>query len=166
MHLKWNNKVEWFYFWQSITYIMRTHIDFFTSTPILADKKTFAGMTISDYLCVFNDEDNKFLEICNLSDEYDYWSIPTLLATIAGDMSYWGDFRKVSSVNELQTLIEDTIYKYTEDDLNKYIGLDDFDEYLTLLFITGDEIRRDKVKNNNLSFFNDFDVSSTEGEEF
>ena len=114
---------------------------------------------------MFNEEENKFLEICNLSNEYEYWGIPTLLATIAGDMSYWGDFHKVSSVNELQTLIEETICKYTGDDLNKYIGWDDFDDYLTLLFITGDEIRRYKVKNNDLSFFNDFDVSS-EGEEF
>lgn len=141
---------------------MRTHIDFFTSTPILTDKKTFAGMTISDYLCVFNDEANKFLEICNLSNEYDYWDIPTLLATIAGDMSYWGDFSKVSSVNELQTLIEETIHKYTGDDLNKYIGWDDFDDYITLLFITGDEIRRHKVEDNDLSFFNEL----SEGEEF
>ena len=145
---------------------MKTHIDFFTSVPILADKKTFAGMTISNYVCAFNDEDNKFIETCNLSNEYEYWGIPTLLATIAGDMSYWGDFCKVSSVNELQTLIEETISKYTADDLNKYIGWDDFDDYLTLLFITGDEIRRCKVKSNDLSFFNDFDASSTEGEEF
>lgn len=144
---------------------MRTHIDFFTSTPILANKKTFGGMTISDYVCGFDAEENKFIEICNLSDEYDYWGIPTLLSTIACDMSYWSDFHMVSSVKELQSLIEDTIHKYTLDDLNKCVGWDDFDDYLTLLFIVGDEIRRGKVSEEDISFFNVFDTSS-EGEEF
>lgn len=135
---------------------MRTHIDFYTSSPILnGDSKTFGGMAVSEYACEFDTSVGKFVESCTLIDEYEYWGIPTLLATISNEMNYWGDFRKVTSVKDLLELIESAVSKYTDDDLSEFIECDDFDDYLILLHIAGDEIRRYKVEEYDLSYFND-----------
>ena len=134
---------------------MRTHIDFSTSTPIVSNGKgTFSGMTILNYGCVFDEERNRIIECFDLEDKYEYWGIPTLLATISNDMRYWEDFRLVSSVSDLQDLVKSVIDGYTSDDLSKYIGWDDFDDYLVLLHITADEIRRGKVVDEDLIYYN------------
>ena len=141
------------------TYTMRTHIAFYTSSPILsADSKTFGGMAISEYSCEFDTSRGKFVESCTLTNEYEYWGVPTLLATISLDMSYWGDFCKVSSVDELLKLVESAISKYTDEDLSEFIDRDDFDDYIVLLHIAGDKIRQCIVEEVDLSHFNDVNV--------
>jgi hypothetical protein len=137
---------------------MKTHIDFNTSTLLLDSKTTFGGMQVSNYVCGFDDDTQRYFESFDLSDEYEYWSIPSLLANIAGDMRYWNDYRQVSSVKDLLGLIESAISKYTDDDLSKCIGWDDFDDYLVLLFIAGDEIRRYKVEEDDIHHFNCINV--------
>ena len=153
---KRNDRVERFLLLEvHPTYTMRTHIDFSTSTPIVSNGKgTFSGMTILNYGCVFDEERNRIIECFDLEDKYEYWGIPTLLATISNDMRYWEDFRLVSSVSDLQDLVKSVIDGYTSDDLSKYIGWDDFDDYLVLLHITADEIRRGKVVDEDLIYYN------------
>lgn len=137
---------------------MRTHIEFRTTEPIfLYGRKRFAGMDVSNYYCVYDDIANRFVEKCDLSNEYGDWTIPTLLATSAEDMKYWQDYSNVKSVSELQNLIATTILKYTSDDMSKCIEWDDFDDYLVMLQIALDEIKNGKVNDDLLSYFNHFD---------
>jgi hypothetical protein len=131
---------------------MNTHIFFNTSTPILLNRTTFGGMQVSNYICDFDGA--TLYESFDLADEFEYWGIPTLLATVADDMRYWNDYRQVSSVKDLLGLIESAINKYTNDDLSKFIEMDDFDDYLVLLFIAADEIRRNKVEEDDIHHFN------------
>ena len=112
-------------------------------------------MAISEYSCEFDTSRGKFVESCTLTNEYEYWGVPTLLATISLDMSYWGDFCKVSSVDELLKLVESAISKYTDVDLSEFIDRDDFDDYIVLLHIAGDKIRQYIVEEADLSHFND-----------
>ena len=114
-------------------------------------------MEVSNYYCVFDDTTNRFVEKCDLSNEYGDWTIPTLLATSAEDMRYWQDYSNVKSVSELQNLIATTINKYTSDDMSKCIEWDDFDDYLVMLQIALDEIKAGKVNEDLLSYFNHFD---------
>lgn len=114
-------------------------------------------MEVSNYSCVYDDKTNRFIEKCDLSNEYGDWTIPTLLATSADDMRYWQDYSNVKSVSELQTLIATAINKYTSDDMSKCIEWDDFDDYLVLLQIALDEIKDGKVNEEMLSYFNHFD---------
>ena len=133
---------------------MRTHIEFRSTNPILLyGRKRFAGMEVSNYHCVFDDTTNRFVEKCDLSNEYGDWTIPTLLATIAGDMKYWKDYSDVKSVSELHNLIAATISKYTSDDMSKCIEWDDFDDYLVMLQIALDEIVNGKVNDDLLRYF-------------
>lgn len=138
---------------------MKTHINFNSSTPILLNGgNTFGGMQVSNYNCGVSEEDQgnqRYFESFDLSDEYDDWDTPTLLATLADDMLYWVDFQKVHSVSELQNLIETAIGRYTDDDLSKYIGCDDFDDYLVLLHIAGDVVRGGAVSEDDIRTFNE-----------
>lgn len=108
-------------------------------------------MQVSNYICDFDGA--TLYESFDLTDENE-WGILTLLATIADDMQYWSDYRLVTSVKDLLRLIESTISKYTNDDLSKFIEWDDFDDYLVLLFITADEIRRNKIEEDDIHYFN------------
>ena len=114
-------------------------------------------MNVSNYSCVFDELSDRFVEKCDLSNEYGDWTIPTLLATSAEDMKYWQDYSNVTSVSELQTLIATTINKYTSDDMSKCIEWDDFDDYLVMLQIALDEINNGNVSEELLSYFNHFD---------
>lgn len=109
-------------------------------------------MQVSNYICDFDGA--TLYESFDLADEFEYWGIPTLLATVADDMRYWNDYRQVTSVKDLLRLIESAINKYTNDDLSKFIEWDDFDDYLVLLFIAADEIRRYKVEEDDIHHFN------------
>ena len=111
-------------------------------------------MTILNYGCGFDEDRNRIIECFDLEDKYEYWGIPTLLATISTNMRYWDNFRLVSSVSDLQDLVESVIDGYTSDDLSKHIVWDDFDDYLVLLHITSDEIRRGKVADEDLVHYN------------
>ena len=137
---------------------MRTHIEFRSMKPVLLyGRRRFAGMNVSNYSCVFDELSERFVEKCDLSNEYGDWTIPTLLATSAEDMKYWQDYSNVTSVSELQTLIATTINKYTSDDMSKCIEWDDFDDYLVMLQIALDEIKNGNVSEELLSYFNHFD---------
>lgn len=137
---------------------MRTHIEFRTTEPIfLYGRKRFAGMNVSNYHCVYDEIADRFVEKCDLSNEYGDWTIPTLLATSAEDMKYWQDYSNVKSVSELQNLIATTILKYTSDDMSKCIEWDDFDDYIVMLQIALDEIKNGKVNDDLLHYFNHFD---------
>lgn len=109
-------------------------------------------MQVSNYICDFDGA--TLYESFDLADEFEYWGIPTLLATVADNMRYWNDYRQVTSVKDLLRLIESAINKYTNDDLSKFIEMDDFDDYLVLLFIAADEIRRYKVEEDDIHHFN------------
>ena len=148
---------------------MKTHINFNTSSPILLNGgNTFGGMQVSNYFCGFGDDEQgnqSYFESFDLSNEYEDWGTLTLLATIADDMLYWDDFQKVHSVSELQNLIESVISRYTDDDLFKYIDRDDFDDYLVLLHIAGDAVKRGAVSEDDIRTFNDAGDDTFEIEE-
>lgn len=77
----------------------------------------------------------------------------TLIANLADNMSYWGDYKEVSSQDELSTLVESTLEKYGEK-IAEYIDADDFDDYIILLLEANDVFKKEKLKKRLLmSFF-------------
>ena len=135
---------------------MRTHIEFRTSEPLfvlLGNKNTFGNMGIIEHLGKVDDEAGMYIETFDLITE-DEWHTPSLLNTLSDEMRYWGDYKQVNAVSDLQTLIETTISKYTSDDMSIYMKWDDFDDYIALLLIAGETIKEGAVSQSNLHNFN------------
>ena len=134
---------------------MKTSIAFLSSTtrPLFENRTTFGGMVISNYYCSYDADIDMLTENCDLINEQDYLGSPSLLATLADDMRYWGDFRTVANIEELYSLVVISLSQYTSD-LSKCVEWDDFDDYLTLLLVARDEIKRGKVEECDLTFFN------------
>ena len=94
-----------------------------------------------------------YIETFDLTTE-DEWHTPSLLNTLSDEMRYWGDYKQVKSVSDLQTLIETTISKYTSDDMSICMKWDDFDDYIALLLTAGETIKEGAVSQSNLHNFN------------
>lgn len=136
-------------------HIMRTHIEFRTSEPLvvlLRGRNTFGGIAIKHHLGKVVD-DGMYIETFDLFVENEV-STPSLLASLAGDMYYWRDYRKVTSVDDLYDLIAFAIDSYTSDDLSKCMEWDDFDDYLVLLFTVAENIRRGEIHESDIQHFN------------
>lgn len=138
---------------------MRTHIEFRTSEPLvilLRGRNTFGGIAIKHHLGKVVD-DGMYIETFDLFVKNEV-STPSLLASLAGDMYYWRDYRKVTSVDDLYELIANAIQSYTSDDLSKCMKWDDFDDYLVLLFTVVEIIRRGKIHESDIQHFNINDI--------
>lgn len=133
---------------------MRTHIEFRTSEPLvilLRGRNTFGGIAIKHHLGKVVD-DGMYIETFDLFVENELGA-PSLLASLAGEMYYWRDFREVTSVDDLYDLIANAIQSYTSDDLSKCMEWDDFDDYLVLLFTVAENIRRGEIRESDIHHF-------------
>ena len=135
---------------------MRTHIEFRTSEPLftlLRGRNTFGGIAIKHHLGKI-DDDGMFIESFDLFVENELGA-PSLLTSLADEMYYWLDYRKVTSVDDLYDLIAFAINTYTSDDFSKYLEeWDDFDDYLVLLFTVAENIRRGEIHETDIHRFN------------
>ena len=135
---------------------MRTHIEFRTSEPLfilLGGRNTFGGIAIQHHLGKV-DEDGMYIESFDLFSEQE-WDTQSLLATVSGEMQYWSDYRRVTSLDDLYDLIILIIDSYTSDDISKCIEWDDFDDYLVLLYTLAEQIRRGDVRESDVYHFNE-----------
>ena len=130
---------------------MKVYISFNYPNPII-NGTTFGGMVVSNYKRSYDENNDTFTETCFLTENHE-WYMPTLLATIATEMKYWNKFRIVTSVTDLQSLIENTFNKYTPN-LNKCMEWDDFDDFFTLLIITMEKIKSGQITSQMLQYFN------------
>ena len=110
-------------------------------------------MGIINHLGKLDEEAGMYIETFDLITE-DEWHTPSLLNTLSDEMRYWGDYKQVNAVSDLQTLIETTISKYTSDDMSICMKWDDFDDYIALLHIAGETIKEGAVSQSNLHNFN------------
>ena len=134
---------------------MRTHIEFRTSEPLftlLRGRNTFGGIAIKHHLGKV-DDDGMFIESFDLFVENELGA-PSLLASLANEMYYWRDYRKVTSVDDLYDLIAFAIDSYTSDDFSKCMEWDDFDDYLVLLSTVAENIRRGEIHESDIQHFN------------
>jgi hypothetical protein len=134
---------------------MRTHIEFRTSEPLvilLRGRNTFGGIAIKHHLGKVLDN-GMYLETFDLFVENEVGT-SSLLASLANDMYYWRDYRKVTSVDDLYDLIAFAINSYTSDDFSKCMEWDDFDDYLVLLSTVAENIRRGEIHESDIQHFN------------
>lgn len=114
------------------------------------------GNHIAEYAgCMYNPENDTMYEAVEV--EYKPlladFGFETLIATLANNMSYWGDYKEVSSQEELSALVESTLEKYGEK-IAEYIDADDFDDYIILLLGANEVFKKEKLKKRLLmSFF-------------
>ena len=133
---------------------MRTHIEFRTSEPLftlLGGRNTFGGIAIKHHLGKVLDN-GMYFETFDLFVKNEVGT-PSLLASLAGEMQYWRDFREVTSVDDLYDLIANAIQSYTSDDLSKCMEWDDFDDYLVLLSTVAEIIRRGEIREADIYHF-------------
>lgn len=126
---------------------------FRTSSPVLDNKTTFAGMSISNYKSNYIEVVDRYVEECDIAVNTEYHT-PTLISTLSELMKYWREFEMVESVSELQTLIVSALCKYTTNDFGKCIEWDDFEDFIILLLITLEYIKSNRITEDDLIYFN------------
>lgn len=118
---------------------------------MLRGRNTFGGIAIKHHLGKVLDN-GMYIEAFDLFVKNEVGA-PSLLASLAGEMHYWQDFREVTSVDDLYDLIANAIQSYTSDDLSKCMEWDDFDDYLVLLSTVAEIIRRGEIREADIYHF-------------
>lgn len=126
--------------------------------------KKFAGNYIAEVGCAYDEITDTIYECAELEDVKPLFantSVPTILATLAGYMIEWSDYKRVDSKNELMSLIDKTLAYYGEN-IATYFGKDDWDDYIVTLLEAKEVLGKTNISNYDL---NDFAASLWEDRE-
>lgn len=129
----------------------------------LQDKK-FAGNYIADIACGYDEITDTVYECAVIEDVKPLFantSVATILATLAGYMIEWSDYKRVDSKNELMSLIDKTLAYYGEN-IATYFDKDDWDDYIVTLLEAKEVLGKTNINNYDL---NDFAASLWEDRE-
>ena len=104
--------------------------------------------------CMYNPENDTMYEAIEVEyrPRHADFGFENLIANLAENMSYWDDYKEVSSQDELSALVESTLEKYGEQ-IAEYIDADDFDDYIILLLEANEVFKKEKLEKRVLSFF-------------
>lgn len=126
--------------------------------------KKFAGNYIAEVGCSYNEMTDTVYECVVLEDVKPLFantSVATILATLAGYMIEWSDYKRVDSKNELMSLIDKTLAYYGEN-IATYFDKDDWDDYIVTLLEAKEVLGKTNISNYDL---NDFAASLWEDRE-
>lgn len=126
--------------------------------------KNFAGNYIAEVGCSYDEMTDTVYECVVLEDVKPLFantSVATILATLAGYMIEWSDYKRVDSKNELMSLIDKTLAYYGEN-IATYFDKDDWDDYIVTLLEAKEVLGKTNINNYDL---NDFAASLWEDRE-
>lgn len=126
----------------------------YNANEISLDGKKFGNHIALHEGCCFDDVTNTQYEL--ISVEYtpltDSINVESLLATLADQMAYWCNFKSVSTIAEIHTLVNETII-YCGENMARLYEADDFDDYVLLLLETRKLLQNQKVTEKHLKYF-------------
>lgn len=133
---------------------MASALFFYNANEISLDGKKFGNHIALQEGCCFDDATNTIYEL--ISVEYtpltDSINVVSLLATLSNQMSYWCNFKSVSTIAELHTLVNETLI-YCGENMARLYEADDFDDYVLLLLETQELLKNQKVTEKHLEYF-------------
>lgn len=133
---------------------MASALFFYNANEISLDGKKFGNHIALQEGCCFDDATNTIYEL--ISVEYtpltDNINVVSLLATLSNQMAYWCNFKSVSTIAELHTLVNETLI-YCGENMARLYEADDFDDYVLLLLETQELLKNQKVTEKHLEYF-------------
>lgn len=126
--------------------------------------KKFADIYIAEVGCSYDEITDTVYECAVLEAVKPLFantSVATILATLAGYMIEWSDYKLVDSKNELMSLIDETLAYYGES-IATYFDKDDWDDYIVTLLEAKEVLGKTNISNYDL---NDFAASLWEDRE-
>lgn len=105
---------------------------------------------VSTHLDDYGYEDN--MVSFEVNDEH----IPSLLATLAEEMNYWGVYKPFTNIEEFKVYINNLVKHYSLC-IEDYYQCDDWDDYFILILIAQEYLNSGEIVESNLNFYNNYE---------